>query len=78
MPASTSEIAKAFAISGNKTAQKPPMAVISPVKAPQATWDLGMAGGRSACRLASWREREVEKRDGVVRFYVHPSLPKLE
>ena len=54
------------------------MAVISPVEAPQATWDLGVAGGRSARRLASRRERKAEKRDGAVRFYVHPSLPELE
>ena len=35
-------------------------------------------GGRSARRLAFRREREVEKRDGEVRFYVRPSLPELE
>ena len=35
-------------------------------------------GGRSARRLASRRERKAEKRDGAVRFYVHPSLPELE
>ena len=44
-----------------------PMAVISPVKVPQATWDVGMAG---VARRAAWLpgENAKSKCDGAVRF----------
>ena len=58
MPASTPEIVEISAISGKKTAQKLPMAVISPVKAPQAIWDLGMAG---VARRVAWLPGENAK-----------------
>ena len=54
------------------------MAVISPVGGAAGHLGSRGGGGRSARRLASRREREVEKRDGAVRFYVRPFLPELE
>ena len=52
------EIAEISAISGRKQPKKAQMAVISPVEAPQATWDLGMAG---VARRAAWLPGENAK-----------------
>ena len=42
VPASTPEITEISVVSGKKTAPKHPVAVISPLKAPQATRGLGV------------------------------------
>ena len=58
VPASTPEIEPTGSISGRKQPKQAQMAVISPVEAPQATWDLGMAG---VARRAAWLPGENAK-----------------
>ena len=74
VPASTPETTEISVISGKKTAQKHPFAVISPLKAPQATRDLGMV---RVDRSAVWLPGEHAKSRSATARSVSTCTPRF-